>query len=148
MNVGSQGFYLDSNEDSWLWVVKEIEEYPNTEYWISYKDFARPVIKAGIDTELHQHFRAGFSMEHIIFSTADRRLELYDPPIPRVTLIARSAPRQIAWSRQNLHFHEPERSQVVDAENAFVVLKSFLIDLWRETRQNENLPKALQSMDG
>jgi hypothetical protein len=142
MNVDCRGFYLDTNEDSWLWVVQEIENYPNTEYWVDYKDFARPVIKAVIYAGLHHHFRAGFSMSHIIISTADRRLELYEPRQPHVTLRFEGE-KQVAWSHANLHFHAAERFQPVNAENVFVTLKSFLADLWRETRPNEETSAAL-----
>jgi len=142
MNTDARGFYLDTNEDSWHWVAQGIEEYPNTEYWADYKDFARPVIKAVIDSGLHHHFRAGFSVSHIIVSTADRRLELCEPRQPHVTLRFEKE-KQVAWSHANLHFHKAERFQPVNAENVFPILKSFLADLWCDTRPNEQVPAAL-----
>ena len=143
MNTDSRGFYLDTNEDSWYWVAREIEEYPDTEYWIDYKDFARPVIKAVIDAGLHRHFRAGFSMSHIIVSTANRRLELYEPKQPQVTLRFEKE-KQVAWSHANLHFHQAERFEPVNSENVFAILKLFLADLWRETRPNDDAPEILR----
>jgi hypothetical protein len=142
MQIDSKGFYLNTNEDSWNWVAQEIEEYPDTEYWADYKNFARPVLRDVIDSGLHHHFRAGFSMSHIIVSTADRRLELYEPKLPHVSLRFEKE-KQVAWSHANLHFHQAESFEPVNTENVFAILKSFLADLWRETRPNEEAPAAL-----
>ena len=43
-------------------------------------------------------------------------------------------------SRHNLFFGAPERKELVNHGNAFPVLKSFLAELWRQTRPGEALP--------
>jgi hypothetical protein len=84
-------------------------------------------------------------MTHIIFSTAEEHgLEKYDR-LPRVTLRFDTAKGEwfIAWSYYNLHSSQPDRQEAVNAETAFAVLKSYLVDLWRETHAGEHLPAPL-----
>lgn len=130
----------ESNHESWVWLVGWAEEMPDPN-WTSWKSFALPLLKACMDEGLDQYFRAGQSLVHLIFSTAEEHgLEKYYPPPPRVTAKFDGAKWFIAWSYQNLHFSEADREDPVDSETAFAILKLYLADLWRETRPNESLP--------
>ena len=83
-------------------------------------------------------------MHHIIFSTCERHnLESFDPAPPRVTVIHGETESFVAKSSANLYFHEPTRKTPVSEENVWPVLKSYLVELWRETRPQEPLPKPL-----
>ena len=133
---------VEDNKASWLRVLHFVDEFPDNESWPSWKASMRPVIEACIKAGLDQYFRAGQSMQHIIFSTCERHgLEQISPAPPRVTLGRhKSAGMFVAWSHNNLWFHDPEREDAVTSDNAVSVLKSHLADLWRETRPMDPVP--------
>jgi len=137
--------YTNSNEESWVQVAEFIEEYPDTESWLDYKRFLRPVICTAKSEGLDHLFRAGGSMSDTTLSTADRPLEAYTPQPPRITIRAQGKQKSVAWSHSNLWFSEPERMEIVTSDNVLPILKSFLADLWRETRPFEALPVGLRS---
>ena len=138
---------LETNEESWVWLMGWVEQLPEGHpNWISFSAFVSPLLQACVEAGLDRYFRAGQSMSHVIFSTAEEhRLEKYDPPPPRVTLRLDAANQQwlIAWSYKNLHFSKADRESPVNSETAFAVLKAYLTDLWRETRPDESLPASL-----
>jgi hypothetical protein len=87
-------------------------------------------------------------MQHIILSTSERHgLENSRPAPPRVT-IGRDSELEmfVAWSHSNIWFTEPERTELVTAENALPVLKTYLVALWRETRPTEPVPQAAETV--
>jgi hypothetical protein len=133
---------VENNKASWLDVLQFVDEFPENETWAAWKAFVRPVIEACIEAGLHQYFRAGQSMQHIIFSTSERHgLEEIIPSPPRVTFGRRASERMfVAWSHSNLWFHDPEREDAVTSENAVSVLRRYLADLWRETRPADSVP--------
>ena len=101
-----------------------------------------------MDAGLDKYFRVGQSMTHIVFSTAEQHgLEQYNPPPPRITLLHERPSDEwfIAWSHLNLIVRPEaaERKTKINAENAVPVLKSYLTDLWRETRPDDALPPPL-----
>lgn len=137
---------LDTKQETWAWLVQEVEEMPshNATYgpWTA---FILPLLLACLNAGLDGYFRVGTSMSHIIFSTAERHG--LPPHVPRVTLMHDPEKQQwsLAWSYQNLWFSKPDRHDLVNSDNAFSILKTYLSDLWRETRPSESIPKSLST---
>jgi hypothetical protein len=132
-----------TKQESWVRLAGWVEEKPDNIDWAPWKAFILPLLRSCVDAGIDQYFRVGQSMSDIIFSNTEQHgLENYEPPPPRVTLRFDRAKRQwfIAWSYRFLISGEPDRKDPVNAENAFSVLKSYLADLWRETRPNETVP--------
>lgn len=129
-------------------MVMQVEQWRDDKSWDSWKGFVLPLLRTCIDAGFDQYFRVGQSMDHIIFSTTDEhRLEKYNPSPLRVTI--RSEDKHQRWyvarSYKNIWFFKPDREDPIDSETAFTVLKSYLVDLWRETRPAEPLPEPLAS---
>jgi hypothetical protein len=124
--------------------VEHIERFPD-EQWLSWKEFMRPLVRAAADTGLNDYFRAGQSMSHLIFSTAEEHgLELIDPPPPRVTL-GRDEDLTffVAISRSNVWFDQPDRKDTIGPDNALSALKAYLYVLWVETRPGQPVPDVV-----
>jgi hypothetical protein len=143
------GRLLQTKKGSWVWLMSWVEKLPSHHSgWTAFTAFVLPILKACVDAKLDEHFRVGQSMSHIIFSTTDvHRLEKYNPSPLRVTIRyeGRLDRWYIAQSYRNILFSEPDHQDPIDSETAFTVLKSYLADLWRETRPGEALPGGLSS---
>jgi hypothetical protein len=138
---------IENNKASWVYVTRFIEEFPDNDTSLPWKVFVRAVIQASIDAGWNEYFRVGTSVMHIIFSTCERNgLENFTPAPPRVTL-GKDINREmfIALSYSNIWFNEPERKDFVTPKTAFSVLRTYLADLWRETRPAEPLPLVANS---
>ena len=137
---------LETKQESWEWLAREVKEVQG-DYWAPWKLFVSNLLQACVDTGLNRDFRVGQSMHHVIFSTTEQhRLERYDPPPPRVTLIYDPKKEHqwvLAWFYENLWFFEPDREQAVTTESVFQTLKAYLSDLWRETHPDSPLPGSL-----
>jgi hypothetical protein len=132
---------IESNKASWRKIQDFVESFPDNETWKDWKEFMRSAIQKACDDRLNHYFRAGQSMQHIVFSTCERHgLENYDPEPPRVTVGHGKMGMFVASSRHNLWFSRPERETLVTADNIAFILKSYLESLWRETRPNEPVP--------
>jgi len=132
---------IEGNKASWIEIRDFVEGFPDNETWESWKDFMRSAIQAASEGGLDRYFRAGQSMQHIIFSTCERHgLENFKPEPPRVTLGRGKAGMFVAWSHYNIWFSTPERETPVTADNVRSVLRSYLAELWRETRTEDPLP--------
>jgi hypothetical protein len=156
LNIGDLADYYENGNPvegefikSWNWLAQWVKEMPsNHASWEPWTAFILPLLRTCQDAGLNRYFRVGQSMSHIIFSTAERHgLEQYNPPPPRITLLHESSRDEwfIAWSLLNLMVRPEaaERKTKVNAEDAFPVLKSYLTDLWRETRSSEAIPAPL-----
>ena len=138
---------VENNKASWIYVSQWIESLPDSDTWLPWKVFVGAVIQSGISAGLNEYFRVGTSVGQIIFSTCEKNgLENFTPAPPRVTL-GQDSNREmfIAWSHSNIWFNEPERKDFVTAKTAFSVLRTYLADLWRETRPAEPLPLVANS---
>jgi hypothetical protein len=136
---------LATFEESWDYTVKFVEEMPShNPIWTPWTRFLLPLLCQCLEVGLNRYFRAGQSMSDIIISTTEHhRLESYEPPPPRVTIRFDREQGQwlIAWSYHNLITGpRPDRVSPVDSGTAFAVLRTYLIDLWRETRPEEMIP--------
>jgi len=143
---------LQTNQGSWAWVMEFVGDMPlHNPNWIPYTEFLMPLLKACVDAGFDEYFRAGQSMSHVIFSTAEKhRLEQYAPSPLRVTIksdkLEGNQPRWcVARSYGNLWSSAPDRETPIECESAFPVLKQYLEDLWRETRPAEPLPPPFLS---
>jgi hypothetical protein len=139
----------DNNRESWTTLSAFVESLSD-EQWLEWKNFMRPVLRAAIDVRLCDHFRAGQSVSHLIFSsTEEHGLEVIEPAPLRVTL-GRSEASQffVALSRSNLWFGQPDQVEIINSENAFPVLKAYLSALWTATRPCEPLPACVPPLAG
>jgi hypothetical protein len=143
--------FLSTKPGSWIALIRLIEgDFPD-EHWAAWKAFVLPLLQACIDNGLDQYFRVGQSMSHIIFSTTeDHRLERYNPDPVRITIRSEGKGQNwyVARSSKNIWFCDPDKEISIDSTTAFPVLKSYLADLWRETRPSEPLPEPLVSVVG
>ena len=88
----------DNYRESWANLSAFVERFPDDQ-WLDWKNFMRPVVRAAIEAGLSDHFRAGQSMSHLIFSTAEEHgLEPIEPPPLRVTLGRDDASTEVAPS--------------------------------------------------
>jgi hypothetical protein len=132
---------MEANRKSWAWILSFLDHF-STER----KQTIRPIIRSAIEFGWDNYFRAGQSVWHLIFSTAEKHgLEHIQPPPPRVTMGYKEGRFFVAMSRSNLWSTEPEQIDFVSSENALVVFQSYLSSLWNATRPSEQLPDALAS---
>lgn len=139
---------LAAKPGSWIALIRLVEDDFPDEHWASWKGFVLPLLRTCVDAGLDQYFRVGQSMSHIIFSTTEEhRLGKCNPSPLRITIRSEDYGQRwyIARSYRNIHFSKPESEALIDSERAFTVLKSYLADLWKETRQGEALPAPLAS---
>jgi len=152
VHIASEDYFrlVATKPGSWIALIKQVEEFPDAG-WASWKVLVLSLLQTCIDAGLDQYFRVGQSMDHIIFSTTDEhRLERYDPSPLRITIRSESKHQRwyIARSYKNIWFSRPDSETPIDSTTAFPVLKSYLRDLWRETRPSEALPEPLASVLG
>ena len=138
---------LKTRQEMWDWLMGWVKSLPTHNNNLTpFAEFVSPLLQACVDARLNDYFRVGQSMLHIVFSTAQEHgLERLNPPRLRVTIRFDSEKKQwlIGRSYGNLHFANADREEPADSETAFTVLKSYLADLWRETRPGESLPELL-----
>lgn len=131
---------IEKNRASWI-AIQLFVDHLSDEAWRDWKRLVVQVIRSGMNAGWDRYFRAGQSLADIIFSTAEQHgLERTSLPPPRVTLHQRHHEYFVGYSHYLLFSQEPERRDVVTAENVFPVLRSYLITLWQETRPTEPSP--------
>jgi hypothetical protein len=131
---------MESNRESWKWLLSFVDDF-----LAERGDVLRSILLAAIDAGWDSYFRAGQSMTHLVFSTAEKHgLERIQPPPPRVTLgYDKGGKLFVAESRSNLWFSDPEKIDIVTSENASEILALYLMDLWTQTRPREAMPDVL-----
>lgn len=136
---------IRENKKSWDNMISFVDGFPTNDAWHAWKIFVGSMLRHGIDTGLDRYFRAGQSMQHIIFSTAEHHgLEDIDPSPPRVTIAFDERMRiYLAWSRFNLWFNKPDRQTYLTGDSANSILRIYLSSLWDETRPSEKNPIGL-----
>lgn len=117
----------ETNRESWASLLVFVDLMQDTG-WLEWKNFMRPLLRSAIDAGWDDRYRAGQSMQHLIFSTAKQNgLESIKPPPLRVTLGQNDDHRFfVALSRANLWFNKPDRIDMVTPGNALSVLASYL----------------------
>jgi hypothetical protein len=74
-----------ANRASWNDMLDFVDSFPDDK-WKDWKAVVRPVLQASIQSGMCEYFRAGQSVHHLIFSTAENHgLEDIQPTPPRVT---------------------------------------------------------------
>jgi len=119
------------NAASWHALIASIREHPDNDYWILWKQLAMRFVQKAVDSGLNNYFRAGRSMNHLVFSTLDRN-GLRDEP--RVTIVIRTKSEiQIAYGNSNRLFGSPELEYTLPLEEGFSTFRRFLHQLWTAT---------------
>ena len=128
----------------WQAVLEGVLEYPDNDQWREWKTVAERFIRDGMALGLNQHFRAGNSMHHFLFSTRDDH-RLGDDP--RVTIAFGEGDQiRLAYGTESLHFARPEWSYQLPYEDGLSTFRRFLNQLWTATK-TEPVPSALRAPD-
>ncbi len=92
------------------------------------------------------HFRAGQSMQHLIFSTkSDHGLESE----PRVTVALVDQDKfEVSFAHANRWFADAEEAEVVSGPDTYSAFVRFLARLWGETRPAVPIPDCLRPRVG
>lgn len=132
----------DENRATWQQVLRSVGNYPDEEYWNTWRAIVSPILEHAVELEFDSLFRAGMSMHHIIFSTLDHD-GLRDEP--RVTLeVMKDWRIRISLTRNNVWFNKPTQFAILDESNAFQTFRRYLWHLWEETVP-EPIPERLRS---
>ena len=120
-----------NNIASWKTVLGHVERFPENASWTPWKAVARRFVCEGINLGLDRYFRAGTSVNHLLFSTLDRNGLKREP---RVTVEIRGENKlRIAYGATNLFFSSAELEYLLPYELGFPTFRRFLNQLWIET---------------
>jgi len=131
-----------NNLESWEAAKQNIEEHPEDAFWSAYKHIAHELLAPLEQMGLNQVFRAGYTMAGVIFSTLDHHRLRGEPHVTLMIDPGRDVVR-IAYSYQNISFHEPVSEQTCRSGNAVEAILSYLNRLWSETKPSEPMPPGL-----
>jgi hypothetical protein len=120
-----------SNAESWLLVLNEKRQYPDTEYWNRWRSLIDPLIQEAAAAGYDQLFRAGMSMHHIIFSTLDHHGLKGEPHV--TVSVTDDWKIKVEYSTTNTYFSSPIHAEVVTTGSALPTLTKHLQHLWTET---------------
>lgn len=136
------------NHASWVTVLDFVRQFPEDAVWSEWKRNVLALLEAAMAEGLDNYFRAGQSMQHIIFSTAERHgIEDIEPQPPRVTIgFNKDMSLFVAWSDLNIWFNDPTHRDPLDSKVGFTTLKHYLAELWSKTRDSQPLPPSLASL--
>jgi hypothetical protein len=138
-----------TNEASWARMVEFMSRFAGIEAFAGGGRNALAILRCGQALHLDQFFRAGQSMQHLIFSTASRH-GLTDEP--RVTVAwpeedtesaATGAVIEVSLGRANRWFSAPDRAAVVAGSDGWPVVAQYMGLLWQATRGSASPPAGL-----
>jgi hypothetical protein len=134
--------------ESWLSMTEfmaQLARYPAVAGWAR---IGAGVLAEGLQRGLDQHFRAGQSMQHLIFSTVphfgleDELRVTVAWPENDASSAATGARIEVSLGRTNRWFNTPDRLSVAAAADAWPLVAAYLRALWKET-QGAPLPDGL-----
>jgi hypothetical protein len=129
------------NKESWAFVVRDNNEYPDTEHWNNWRSAITPLLNQCMAAGYNGLFRAGKSMHHILLSTLDHKGLRGEPHVTLV--VTEDGKIGIHYSRANIYFGPSIQSEVVPSSGAFPILTRYLQHLWTET-VTEPIPPELR----
>jgi hypothetical protein len=140
----------NDNRASWVAVLAFVRQFPEDDVWKKWRQDMSALLEASMAEGLDNYFRAGQSMQHIIFSTAEKHgLEYIEPQPPRVTVgFNKDMSLFVAWSNLNIWLNDPTHRDSLDGNAGFNTLKHYLAELWSSTRPYQQLPPSLASLSG
>jgi hypothetical protein len=134
------------NPSSWAHVFEIIDEYPHTEYWRAYKANVKEVLDRCIAENLHEDFRAGTSLNDIVFSTALKHGLKRGEPQVAFSYTPKKEEFYIAYATRALIWGDPISLETISGvEGAHALLKQYLLRLWKETKPELPIPPELLS---
>jgi hypothetical protein len=127
-----------TNTDSWALLREAVDNYPG-DGWQEWKRIATDILEMLESKGFSNHFRAGQSMHHLIFSTLDSH-GLEDEPRVTIDIDGSAGTTRIAYARTNLHFAAPQDEHNVPHDQSAAIIVEHLERLWTETRPQEPIP--------
>jgi ABC-type branched-subunit amino acid transport system substrate-binding protein len=127
--------------------MAQLAQYPPVAGWAR---VGAQLLAQGQQRGLDQHFRAGQSMQHLIFSTVphsglqdDLRVTVGWPQ-DDTDSAATGAMVEVSIGRKNRWFSAPDRLHVAAAVDAWPLVAEYLAALWLDTK-NSPLPHGLSA---
>jgi hypothetical protein len=139
----------ETNEASWADMVAFMSQVARVDALAGWGRNASAILARGQALGLDRFFRAGQSMQHLIFSTAPRH-GLDDEP--RVTVAwpesdtesaATGRRIEVSLGRANRWFSAPDQVAVVEEPDGWSTVARYLELLWRVTRGDAAPPAGL-----
>ena len=124
----------------------ELSSVPAFRGWAS---IASSLLARGVALGLDRHFRAGQSMQHLVFSTAphhglqdELRVTVAWPGADESAAVDGSR-IEVSLARANRWFSAPEHRDVVPGDAAWPAVAAYLTLLWRATKGGAPPPAGL-----
>jgi hypothetical protein len=114
-----------NNIASWKAILGRVDRFSENANWTPWKTFARKFVCEGIELGLDRYFRAGMSMNHLLFSTLDHNGLQREP---RVTVeFRRENKLRVAYGTTNLFVSSAELEYTLPLKMHFLRSADFSI---------------------